>query len=188
IPAVMDDEASRTLHLFCHCVPDTWHAMGVTLSAGMSLNWFKQAFSSPGTDDALTYDTLLEGVEDIPAGSDGLIYLPYLNGERTPHNNPHAKGVFFGMNYRHMRTHFTRSVLEGVSFSLKDCYELIKRYNINVKDIYVTGGASKSPVWRQILSDVLGHPLMVFDEREGPAFGAALLAGLGIGIWENPDE
>ncbi|MEN1966676.1 xylulokinase [Lentibacillus sp. N15] len=182
LPPVNDDAQLTTLHLFCHCVPDTWHAMGVTLSAGMSLNWFKQTFSKE------TFDAFLTGVDAIPAGSEGLYYLPYLNGERTPHNDPNARGVFFGMHYHHTRNHFTRAVLEGVSYSLKDCYELIKRCHVSIKDLYVTGGASKSAAWRQILADVLGRQLTFFDGREGPAYGASLLAGLGAGIWNSPKD
>lgn len=180
LPAVNDDERLSTLHLFCHCVPDTWHAMGVTLSAGMSLNWFKHTFSD---DD---YDAFLSEMDAVPAGSEGLYYLPYLNGERTPHNNPDARGVFFGIHYNHTRNHFTKAVLEGVSYSLKDCYELIKRCDVSINDLYVTGGASKSPAWRQILADVLDRKLLFFDGREGPAYGASLLAGLGTGVWESP--
>jgi xylulokinase len=182
IPSIKEDNQLRTLHLFCHCLPDTWHAMGVTLSAGMSLRWFKDTFSN------LSYDELLSKVEQIPAGSEGLIYLPYLNGERTPHNDPNAKGLFFGMNYRHSKHHFTRAVLEGVSFSLRDCLELIKKVNISLDTIYVTGGANKSSIWRQILSEVMNHPMQAFEEREGPAYGAALLAGLGVGVWTGPDQ
>jgi xylulokinase len=181
IPTIADDQLS-TLHLFCHCLPDTWHAMGVTLSAGMSLQWFKDTFTDT------SYEELLFAVGEVPAGSEGLLYLPYLNGERTPHNDPHAKGVFFGMNYRHTRDHFIRAVLEGVSYSLKDCLELIKKLNIPIETLYVTGGASKSPIWKQILSEVFDRPIMAFEEREGPAFGAALLAGLGTGVWKDPTQ
>lgn len=182
LPPIVIDEQLKTLHLFCHCLPHTWHAMGVTLSAGMSLNWLKNIFSED------TYEELLAGINEIPAGSEGLLYLPYLNGERTPHNNPHAKGVFFGMNYHHTKDHFTRSVVEGVSYSLKDCYELIKKCNVEINKLYVTGGASKSLTWRRILADIFEQNVTAFDEREGPAFGAALLAGLGVGIWNSPDE
>jgi xylulokinase len=182
VPAIENGHDLSTLHLFCHCLPNTWHAMGVTLSAGMSLRWYKDTFANK------SYETLLSGAASIKVGSEGLIYLPYLNGERTPHNEPNAKGVFFGMSYRHSTDHFTRAVLEGVSFSLRDCLELIKKLNIDLNTVYVTGGASKSPIWRQILSEVMNYPLQAFEEREGPAFGAALLAGLGIGVWNNPQE
>lgn len=181
-PPIKEDSALDTLHLFCHCLPNTWHAMGVTLSAGMSLNWFKSTFSQ------CTYDELLEDTHKIEAGSEGLIYLPYLNGERTPHNDPHARGVFFGMSYNHTRDHFTKAVIEGVSYSLKDSYELIKQYNVTIDTLYVTGGASKSLIWRQILADIFGRKVTVFKEREGPAFGASLLAGLGVGIWNSPSD
>ncbi len=182
LPPLKEDQALHTLHLFCHCLPNTWHAMGVTLSAGMSLNWFKSTFSQD------TYDELLEDIDKIEAGSEGLIFLPYLNGERTPHNDPHARGVFFGMNYNHTRDHFTRGVIEGVSYSLKDCYELIKQCNVTIDTLYVTGGASKNLNWRQILADIMGQKVRAFKEREGPAFGAALLAGLGVGIWDSPED
>lgn len=182
VPQIIDEDDLSTLHLFCHCLPETWHVMGVTLSAGMSLRWYKDTFTNT------SYDELLTGVSSVQAGSDGLIFLPYLNGERTPHNDPNAKGVFFGINYRHSQNHFTRAVLEGVSFSLKDCLELIKKLNIHLDTIYVTGGASKSQIWRQILSEVINHPLRAFEEREGPAYGAALLAGLGISVWSGPEQ
>ncbi|MFE1242983.1 xylulokinase [Fictibacillus sp. NPDC058756] len=182
VPERTGEGKMKTLHLFCHCLPGTWHAMGVTLSAGMSLKWFKETFSIN------SYDELLSGVEMVPSGSEGLVFLPYLNGERTPHNNSTAQGVFFGMGYQHTRAHFTRALLEGVSFSLKDCLELIEKMNIRIDDWYVTGGASKSGIWRSILADVLQKPLRAFEEREGPAFGAALLAGLGTGVWKSPDE
>lgn len=182
LPRITSNDQLKTLHLFCHCLPNTWHAMGVTLSAGMSLNWFKNTFFDG------TYEELLVGIDEVPVGSEGLLYLPYLNGERTPHNDPYAKGVFYGMNYHHSRDHFTRAVIEGVSYSLKDCYELIKQCDVVIDDLYVTGGASKSATWRQIVADVFGQSVTVFEEREGPAFGASLLAGLGIGIWNSPND
>ncbi|MFG6117946.1 xylulokinase [Thalassobacillus sp. B23F22_16] len=181
VPAV-EGESLETLHLFCHCIPDTWHAMGVTLSAGMSLKWFLDSFQID------SYEELLEGVDEVAEGSDGLIFLPYLNGERTPHNDAKAKGTFIGIGYQHKREHFVRAILEGVSFSMRDCLELIKKLDVKIDHLYVTGGASKSKVWRDILSSILHERLYAFEEREGPAFGAALLAGLGTKVWGGTDQ
>ncbi|MED3727901.1 xylulokinase [Priestia filamentosa] len=169
----------NTMHLFCHCLPDMWHAMGTTLSAGMSLKWLKEAFYNE------TYEDILTHIEQVDPGCSGLLFLPYLNGERTPINNPDAKGVFFGMQYKHKQEHFARSVIEGVSFSLKDCLLMIKENGIPVEKIYATGGAVKSKWWTRILADVLQQNLHIHKEREGPAYGASILAGLGIGVWDD---
>ncbi|MFC4766757.1 xylulokinase [Effusibacillus consociatus] len=185
IPDVSDmDPDLKTLHMFCHCLPDTWHAMGVTLSAGMSLRWLRDSFKFA------SYDQMLAGTAEIAPGAEDLFFLPYLNGERTPHNDPNARGVFFGMHFGHTMEHFVRAVLEGVAYSLRDCLELIKRLqpHSEIKEMFLTGGAVKSPEWSQILADVLTCRLIGYEEREGPAFGAALLAGLGTGIWKQPQE
>jgi xylulokinase len=177
------EERLKTVHLFCHCLPDTWHTMGVTLSAGMSLSWFCQQF------EWRDFEEMLSGVQEIPPGSDGLLFLPYINGERTPHNDPYARGVFLGISYRHSAKHFVRAVLEGVAFSLRDCLELIeKATSSSPKELYLTGGAVKSRLWSQIFSDVLKRRLIGYEDREGPALGAAFLAGLGIGLWNSPGD
>lgn len=177
-------EGLKTLHLFCHCLPNTWHAMGVTLSAGMSLRWLRDTFRLD------TYEKMLSGAAGVPPGAEGLVFLPYLNGERTPHNDSNARGVFYGIHLGHSVDHFVRAVLEGVAFSLRDCMELIQQLNRNseIKELFLTGGAVKSPVWGRILSDVLKYRLIGYEDREGPAFGAALLAGLGTELWKDPDQ
>jgi xylulokinase len=181
LPTLPQNEHMRTLHVFCHCLPNTWHAMGVTLSAGLSLKWFKDTFSTE-----LSYDELLKNVPTIPAGANGLTFLPYLNGERTPHNDPDIRGVFHGIGLQHNRDHFARAVIEGVGFSLRDCLELIQKLDVKIDTLQLTGGVVKSTVWRQILSNILGFALQVHEEREGPAYGAAILAGLGTGVINNP--
>ncbi|MGE7880214.1 xylulokinase [Peribacillus muralis] len=177
LPDLARDQAS-TLHLFCHCLPGMWHAMGTTLSAGMSLRWLRDAFEKQN------YDDLLEGVDQVEAGAGGLLFLPYLNGERSPLNNPAAKGVFFGLSYEHHRKSMARAVIEGVCYSLRDVLDMMEKAEIEVADWTVTGGAIKNPIWTKVLADVFQQHLHVHEEREGPAYGASILAGLGNGVWK----
>ena len=140
------------LHSFCHAVPERWHVMGVMLSAAGSLRWFRDALA-PGVDFA----TLVDEAHGVPAGSDGLLFLPYLSGERTPYPDPRARGAFIGLTTQHGRPHMTRSVLEGVAFGLRDSLELMRSVGVGgFEEIRATGGGSTSPLWRQILADVLG--------------------------------
>ncbi|KAF0240549.1 MAG: hypothetical protein FD180_4880 [Planctomycetota bacterium] len=170
-------ESEGRLHAFCHAVPGQWHLMGVMLSAAGSLRWFRDTFA-PGA----SYDELLAPAINVPAGSDGLFFLPYLTGERTPHNDPHARGAFTGITVRHTRAHFVRAVLEGVAFGLKDSLDVLRASGHGAaKDIRVTGGGSRSRLWRQILSDVFAAPVSTVSSDEGAAFGAALLASAGAG-------
>jgi xylulokinase len=174
-------EPQGRLHAFCHSVPNKWHFMGVMLSAAGSLRWYRDTFA-PNTD----YDKLLEPAADIPPGSDGLLFLPYLTGERTPHPDPLARGAFVGLTVRHTQPHLARSVLEGVSFGLRDSFELIKNAGVaKIKEVRVTGGGARSPLWRQILADVLNVELTTVASEEGAAYGAALLAATGTGIFQN---
>jgi xylulokinase len=174
-------ESEGRLHSFCHCVPGSWHLMGVMLSAGGSLRWYRDSLA-PGVD----YDRLLEPAGAIPEGCEGLLFLPYLTGERTPHPDPLARGAFVGLTGRHTQAHLTRSVLEGVAFGLRDSFELIRsQANIEMKEVRLSGGGTQSPLWRQILCDVLNTDLAVVNVTEGAAFGAALLAGVGIGVWPD---
>ena len=174
-------ESGGRLHSFCHCVPGSWHLMGVMLSAGGSLRWYRDSLA-PGMD----YDRLLEPAEAVPEGCEGLLFLPYLSGERTPHPDPLARGAFVGLTGRHTLAHLTRSVLEGVAFGLRDSFELIRSdANIEIKEVRLSGGGAQSPLWRQILTDVLNTDLAVVNVTEGAAFGAALLAGVGIGAWPD---
>jgi xylulokinase len=174
-------EPEGRLHAFCHSVPGKWHFMGVMLSAAGSLRWHRDTLA-PNTD----YDTLLKPAADIPPGSDGLLFLPYLTGERTPHPDPLARGAFVGLTVRHTLPHLTRSVLEGVSFGLRDSFELIKNAGVaQIKEVRVTGGGAKSPLWRQILADVFDIELTTVSSVEGAAYGAALLAAVGTGSFPD---
>jgi xylulokinase len=174
-------EPEGLLHAFCHAVPGRWHLMGVMLSAAGSLRWYHDTFA-PASD----YDELLAEAAEIPAGCEGLFFLPYLTGERTPHPDPLARGAFIGLTIRHGLVHMTRAVLEGVAFGLRDIFELIRQVGVAaMEEVRVSGGGSRSPVWRQILADVLGVELVTVNTTEGAAYGAALLAGVGAGIWPD---
>jgi len=165
------------LHSFCHAVPDRWHVMGVMLSAAGSLQWFRDALA-PG----VPFPALVDEALGVPPGSDGVLFLPYLSGERTPYPDPRALGAFVGLAARHGRSHMTRSVLEGVAFGLKDSLELMRAVGVTGFDeIRATGGGSKSALWRQILADVLELPVITTTTSEGAAQGAAMLAATGVG-------
>ena len=172
------------LHAFCHAVPGVWHLMGVMLSAAGSLNWYRD-FVAPG----MSFDELVAEAQDVPAGSEGLLFLPYLTGERTPYPDPYARGSFTGLTLRHNRAHLTRSVLEGVGFGLKDSFTLIQQAGLGeIGQVRISGGGAKSALWKQILADILGAELVTVNTTEGAAFGAALLAGAGAGYYENVVE
>jgi len=168
------------LHTFCHAAPGVWHVMGVTNGAGLSLRYFRDTFS-PGS----SYDELTSLASEAPAGSDGLLWTPYLFGERTPHLDPNARAAFTGISASHTRGHFIRAVLEGVAFSLRDTFTLFAELGIPVEKIRLGGGGARSPLWRQIQADVYGQPVEILEAEEGGAFGAALLAGTGAGAWPS---
>lgn len=177
-------EPNGRLHAFCHSVPGTWHFMGVMLSAAGSLQWYRDTLA-PG----LAFDNLLAPAQNIPAGSEGLFFLPYLTGERTPHPDPLARAGFIGLTVRHTQAHLTRAVLEGVAFGLRDSMELIRQAGLgDIQQIRVSGGGAKSGLWRQILADVMDAELVTVNTTEGAAFGAALLAGVGCGTWASVPE
>lgn len=174
-------ESEGRLHAFCHAVPAKWHLMGVMLSAAGSLQWFRDAFA-PGMD----FGDLVSHAADIPPGSDGLLFLPYLTGERTPYPDPLARGAFVGLTVRHRLPHLIRAVLEGVAYGLRDCFELIKTSGLGeIQRVHITGGGAKSAIWRQIVADVLGVELVTPNSAEGAAFGAALLAATGDGAFQD---
>jgi len=176
-------EPQGRLHAFCHAVPGRWHLMGVMLSAAGSLRWYRDTFH-PGLD----YDSLLAPAAAIPAGCEGLLFLPYLTGERTPYPDPLARGAFVGLTIRHNQAHLVRAVLEGVAFGLRDSFELMKQAGQKeIRQVRVSGGGARSPLWRQILADVLGAELVTVNTSEGAAFGSALLAGVGAGLWPDVD-
>ena len=168
------------LHTFCHAAPGRWHVMGVTNGAGLSLRYFRDTFAPD-----LSYDALSDLAANTPAGSDGLLWAPYLFGERTPHLDPDARAAFVGITASHTRGHFVRAVLEGVAFSLRDTLTLFHELNIPIRGIRLGGGGARGPLWRQIQADVYGHPVELLEAEEGGAFGAALLAGTGIGAWPS---
>jgi len=172
-------EEHGRLQAHCHAVPGRWHLMGVMLSAAGSLRWYRDTIA-PGT----SYDDLLLPAADEPIGSEGLVFLPYLTGERAPYPDPNARGAFVGLTVRHTIPHMTRSVLEGVAFGLRDSMELIKDAGLGqIEQVRVSGGGAQSALWRQILADVLDTELVTVNTTEGAAYGAALLAGVGVGTW-----
>ena len=174
-------EPEGRLHAFCHAVPGLWHFMGVMLSAGGSLQWYRDALAP-----TMSFDDLLKEAEAVAAGSDGLQFLPYLSGERTPYPDPLARGAFIGLTLRHGRAHMTRAVLEGVSFGLKDGFKLIQDAGLaKITQVRASGGGAKSALWRQILASVLGAELVTVNTTEGAAYGAALLAAVGSGAWTD---
>ena len=166
------------LHTFCHAAPGLWHVMGVTNGAGLSLRWFRDTFAK-GVD----YDALTNEASTVPAGSDGLLWAPYLFGERTPHLDPLARAAFVGLTASHTRGHCVRAVMEGVAFSLRDTFTLFQELKIPVTRIRLGGGGARSPLWQQIQADIYGQPVEILAAEEGGAFGAALLAGVGVKAW-----
>ena len=177
-------EENGRLHAFCHSVPGKWHLMGVMLSAAGSLRWFRDTVA-PGED----FGELVAAAADVPAGSDGLLFLPYLTGERTPHPDPLARGAFVGLTVRHSLPHMTRAVLEGVAFGLRDSFELMKAAGLaNINQVRISGGGGKSPLWRQILADVFNADIVTVNTAEGAAYGAALLAATGAGAFNSVEE
>jgi xylulokinase len=168
------------LHTFCHAAPGRWHVMGVTNGAGLSLRYFRDTFA-PGS----SYEELTAFAATVPAGSDGLMWAPYLFGERTPHLDPEARAAFVGITASHSQGHFIRAILEGVAFSLRDTFTLFRELGVPVKAIRLGGGGARGPLWRQIQADVYGYPVELLEAEEGGAFGAALLAGTGIGVWTS---
>ena len=174
-------EPEGRLHAFCHAVPDTWHFMGVMLSAAGSLQWYKDTFAPD-----LDFAALLAEADDVAAGSGGLFFLPYLTGERTPHPDPLARGAFIGMTSRHTRGHMTRAVLEGVAFGLKDSFTLIDQAGLPDEfEVRISGGGAKSPIWQRIIADALAAPLVNINTTEGGAFGAAILASVAAGVFAD---
>jgi len=168
------------LHAFCSAVPGKWHFMGVQLSSAGSYNWFKGTFAADKD-----FAELEAGAAAVPAGSEGLIFLPYLTGERTPHPDPQARGVFFGLSLRHGFGHMTRAVMEGVTYGLRDALEIMRDLGIHSQQIVASGGGAKSTLWRQILADAFNTRIVTVNATEGAAYGAALLAGVGAGVYPD---
>jgi xylulokinase len=181
------------LHTFCHAVRGKWHVMGVVLSAGGSLQWFRNQLADAEVALAKKrrvdpYELLTAMAAKAPAASEGLFFLPYLTGERTPHANPHARGAWVGLSPRHGRAHLVRSLIEGVTYAMRDSLELIKGLGVPISQIRVSGGGARSKFWRQIQADVYGQPVVTINAVEGPAYGVALLAAVGAGCFQSVTE
>lgn len=167
--------------------------MGVTLSAAGSFRWYRDTFAYEENLEAEksgkdVYEILTEKASTIPAGSEGLFFLPYLTGERTPYPDPNARGAFIGLNVRHTKAHMTRSVLEGVAYSLRDCYELISNLGIKAESIVISGGGAKSVLWRSIISDIFNAEINTLTCTEGAPYGAAIIASVGAGEYKDVSE
>ncbi|SHK92273.1 xylulokinase [Selenomonas ruminantium] len=168
------------VHTFCCAVPGCWHVMGVTQAAGLSLKWFRENLA-----ENMDYNAINEAINSVPRGSRRLLYLPYLMGERTPHLDPDCRGAFFGLSAMHKRADMLRAVMEGVSYSLRDCWDILKEMDVEVTDMMACGGGSKSPIWRQMLADMYDCPVKTGSEAGGPALGVAILAGVAAGIFTD---
>jgi xylulokinase len=174
-------DPSGRVHAFCHAVPSAWHLMSVTLSAGGSLSWWRDQL---GGD----FDALVGEAEAVEAGAEGLVFLPYLTGERTPHLDPDARGGFVGLTVRHGRGHLTRAVMEGVAFSMRDGLEIMRELGTPDDDVRAVGGGARSPLWLQLQADVYGRAIRRTVIDEGPAYGAALLAGVAAGAFADVND
>jgi xylulokinase len=173
------------VHTFFHAVPHMWYLMGVTQAAGLSLRWARDVLSG---GSAMDYEALTAEAAQAPPGSEGLLFLPYLQGERAPHLDPRARGGWIGLTAAHQRRHLIRAVLEGVAFSLKDAFTLLEEQGLPLTELRVTGGGGQSALWRQICADVLERPIATLATDEGPAFGAALIAGTAVGLYPSLAE
>ena len=182
LPGYAADPAGR-VHAFCHAVPDAWHAMGVMLAAGGSLRWFRDVLA-PGE----SFETLTAVAEQWPPGAEGLVFLPYLAGERTPHADPNSRGAFAGLSLRHDRGALVRAVLEGVAFGLRDSLELLRELGVEPTVARASGGGARSDLWLRIVASVLGIPLERTEVEEGAAYGAALLGGVAAGVFADVHE
>ena len=180
-------------HTFCHAVPGKWYTMGVMLSAGGAFRWFRDTFGATESDEADRrgldpYEVLTEKAASAPVGSEGLIFLPYLTGERTPHADANAKGVYCGLTVRHGKSAMIRATMEGITYGMRDSLEIIRDLGVSVTEITATGGGARSEFWRAMQADVYNAPVTTVNQEEGPAFGAAILAGVGAGVFGSCEE
>lgn len=171
------------VHTFCHAVRGKWHVMGVTQGAGLSLQWFRNQFA-PGAD----YDSLMAEAQKAPPLAHGLFWLPYLMGERTPHLDPIARGGWIGLTAKHGRAEMIRAIVEGVSYSLRDCLGVIENMGVDIQSVRASGGGARSPFWRQMLADIFRRGVATLENSEGSAYGAALLAVAGTGQYASVEE
>ena len=176
------------IHTFCHAVPERWHVMGVTQAAGFSLRWFRDELCAGANGNRIAYDELTAEAAKTKPGADGLLWLPYLMGERTPHLDPDARGALVGLTAQHTRGHVVRAILEGVAFSLRDTLTIFRELNLPIASIRLGGGGARGKLWRQIQADVYGMPVEILEAEEGAAYGAALLAGVGVGVWPSVER
>jgi xylulokinase len=180
------------LHTFCHANANSWFVMGVTQTAGGALQWYCERFepvsSLVGSSKDSVYSSLMQEAEGVPVGAEALLFLPYLMGERTPHLNPNARGAWIGLTWRHRRSHLVRALLEGVSFSLRDCWEVMSDLGIRATDWRVSGGGAQGPLWMSIFSSVVNKSIEIVRGGHGPAYGAAVLAAQGVGILPREDS
>lgn len=189
---VQTDPQGR-VHTFCHAVPGKWHVMGVMLSAGGSFQWWRNHMSELEMEQARKvgvdpYDILCEEAEEAQAGCEGLLFLPYLTGERTPHANPNARGGWIGLTARHGRAEMVRSLLEGITYGMKDSLEIIKGMGVEIRQVRASGGGAKSEFWRRLQADIYGNAVCTINASEGPAYGVALLAGVGVGVYGSVEQ
>ena len=176
------------LHTFCHAIPGRWHVMGVTQAAGLSFRWFRDRFGAGADDGHDPYDRLSAEAASAPPGCEGAFWAPYLMGERTPHLDPFARAAFVGLSASHTRAHMIRAILEGVAYSLKDTFTIFDEIRVPVERIRLGGGGARGALWQQIQADVYAHEVEILKAEEGAAYGAAILAGVGSGIWKSVDE
>ncbi len=189
---VQTDPEGR-VHTFCHAVPGAWHVMGVVLAAGGSLQWFRDTLCQDLLRKAKRekvdpYALITAEAEPVPEGAHGLYFLPYLTGERTPHADPDCRGAWIGLSNMHTRGHLARAVMEGATYAMRDCLEIIQGMGVPVREIRVAGGGARSPFWRRLQADVYRKPVWTVSSEEGPAYGVALLAGVGTGVWKSVPE
>jgi xylulokinase len=186
-------DAKNRVHTFCHAAPNRWCLQGAILSAGLSLRWFRDNFAQMekivGAFSHINpYDLLSKEAEAVEPGCGGLIFLPYLLGERSPHMDPRARGGFFGLTLQHSRQHFIRAIMEGVVYALRDCLEIFRELGVKIEKIIARGGGSRSNLWRQIQADIFRSPIIKTKVEEDSAFGAALLAGVGVGVYSSLEK
>ncbi|MFO7957938.1 MAG: xylulokinase [Candidatus Brocadiia bacterium] len=189
---VASDPEGR-LHTFCHAVPGKWHVMGVVLSAGGSLQWYRNELAETERAEAEErgidpYEILTAEAGEAVPGAEGLLFLPYLTGERTPHANPNARGALVGLTPRHGKNEVIRSIMEGITFAMRDSLEIMRWLDVEIDQIRLSGGGARSEFWRRMQADIYGQPVCTINASEGPAYGAALLAGVGTGAWDSVPE
>jgi xylulokinase len=175
------------IHTFCHAVPGRWHVMGVTQAAGLSLRWLRDHFCRDLGEGDGAYARITDEARRAPVGADGVLWAPYLMGERTPHCDPDVRAALIGLAASHTRAHVARAVLEGVAFSLRDTFGIFAELGVPVTSVRVGGGGARSPLWREIQAAVYRRPVETVAAEEGAAYGAAILAGVGVGMWPSVD-